>query len=215
MSLESAHFIWGVATPRDALLNLLHSLSSQGLLDSGLELGESVWLSQHPQFSTLSKLLETGKWSQALELLEQCCASPNGSARREPFHLYFRLIPPAKLPEEPRARWEALGFIATDVDPNSLLAPYEAWVTFDPDDWIGSKAAEKALSTVSWRDLETFVVPVWRLQKTPSSRPAETPAFSSALHLRMGVDDARYLAFILNHAGVWTQKHPLLFEVDE
>jgi len=208
MPLEAASFIWLTPDPLQALAGLHGKLKAAGLLASTLELDEA-------QLDTLSR---EAPLKPVLEALEQAAKADDAGAvvkalRSAPkaaqkVHVYFRLEQPAKLTGKLREAYEKelgdpppldkLGF--------SPVAPFEAWAVVALDDLEGSRVVEQ--SEKQKRSKLDLSVPVWRLDEKPGDGSALSP--KTSLELRTLSDDAAYLAFALERAGVWSKDSTVL-----
>lgn len=212
MPLEAASFVWLTPEPLDQLTVVVSRLGAAGLLASKLELdeGQLDTLSKNPAVAPLLGEVKKAVSADDVAALVQALKAA-GPAPGATLNVYFRLQQPAKLTGALREAFEQQLGAPPPEDKlgRAPIAPFEVWAAFALDDLHGTQVVAQS-SRLKRQRVDGLGVPVWRVEQKPAAADALPLAEKHSLELRIVSDDAGYLVFALERAGVWTKDSTVL-----
>jgi hypothetical protein len=127
-----------------------------------------------------------------------------------PLYVYFRLKAPAELPSEAlrRAYQTVHGQLHGGPGDFYVVHPFEAWLAIDLTSPRGENAA-RFLASRRTTAFEGFPRPIEIVEGKATTPSQLGPGFE----LRTTVENARYLAFALEHAGLLVGRRRVVFEI--
>ncbi len=130
----------------------------------------------------------------ALGAAVRALAEARSTGPAQPLFVYFRLLPPGKMPHDWRADFEGhFGEAETELSPHWVVHPYECWLVLDLNDAAGSRA-RRALSGQKARELDSLPPGALLLGRNGD---AVSPAERGALEVRTTAANAQYLGFVM------------------